>query len=91
MILPFILQRCLHPGTIKNEYLITTKERLGLSHQNNVINKLVKTWALIAKASKEVFSNIVLRSEYYNNLSKALNDEQRALLEVSNLLFIVVN
>ena len=83
MILPFILQRCLHSGTIKNEILIATKGRLGLLHQNNVIKKLVKTWALVAKASKEIFSSIILRSEYYNNLSQALNNEQHALIEES--------
>jgi hypothetical protein len=83
MILPFILQRCLHSGTIKSEFLIATKGRLGLLHQNNVIKKLVKTWALVAKASKEIFSSIILRSEYYNNLSQALNNEQHALLEES--------
>jgi len=89
MIFPFILQRCLHSGAIKSEYLIATKKRLGLFHQNNVIKKLVKTWALVAKVSKEVFSNTILRSEYYNNLSQTLNDEQCALLEVSNLYIIV--
>ena len=55
MILLFILQRCLHSGAIKAEYLITTKERLVLSRQNDVIKKLVKTWALVAKASKKYF------------------------------------
>ena len=53
MILLFILQRCLYSGAIKAEYLITTKERLVLSRQNDVIKKLVKTWALVAKASKK--------------------------------------
>ena len=89
MILPFILQRCLNLNSIKREYLITTKERLGLAHQNNVIKKIIKTWALVAKASKEVFSNIVLRSKYYNNLSQTLNNEQHALLEES-ILFLLL-
>jgi hypothetical protein len=93
MILPFILQRCLHSGAIKDEYLTATKERLGLSRKNDVIKKLIKTWALVAKASKKVFSNTISRSEYYDNLSQALNDEQRALLEVSirYCIFIIVN
>ncbi|CAB4427207.1 unnamed protein product [Rhizophagus irregularis] len=71
-------------STIKSEYLTATKERLSLPHQNSVIKKLVKTWALVAKASKEVFSNIILRSEYYDNLTQALNNEHHALLEVTN-------
>ena len=87
MILPFILQRCLHSGAIKAEYLITTKERLVLSRQNDVIKKLVKTWALVAKASKKIFSNTISRLEHYNNLSQALNDEQHALLEV-NVIYV---
>ncbi|GBB83725.1 hypothetical protein RclHR1_01040030 [Rhizophagus clarus] len=82
MILPFILKRCLHSGTIKSEYLTATKERLSLSHQNNVIKKLVKTWALVAKASKEIFSTIILQPEYYDNLSQTLNNEHHALLEM---------
>ncbi|CAB4421621.1 unnamed protein product [Rhizophagus irregularis] len=69
-------------STIKSEYLTATKERLSLPHQNSVIKKLVKTWALVAKASKEVFSNIILRSEYYDNLTQALNNEHHALLEM---------
>lgn len=77
-------------GAIKSEYLTTTREQLGLLHQNDVIKKLVKTWALVAKASKEIFSNTILRSEYYNNLSQALNNEQHALLEESNLYFIIL-
>jgi hypothetical protein len=90
MIFPFILKRCLHLGTIKNDYLIETKERLGLHRQNDVIKKLVKTWALVAKASKEVFSNTISRSVYYNNLSQALTNEQCALLEASDIYAIVI-
>ena len=88
MILPFILQRCLHSGDIKNEYLIITKERLHLFHKDDVIKKLIRTWAIVAKVSKKIFSNTISRSEDYNSLSHALDDEQHALLEAS-VIFII--
>ena len=50
---------------------------------------MVKAWAFVARASKEVFSSTISRSEYYNNLSQALNNEQHALLEASKLLFVI--
>ena len=83
IILPFILKQCLKSGDIKNEYLIVTKERLGLFCQNDVIKKLIKTWAIVAKASKMVFSSTISRSQGYDNLSEALDNEQYALLEAS--------
>jgi hypothetical protein len=83
MILPFILKRSLCLRSIKSEYLTITKDRLGLFHQNEVIKKLIKTWALVAKTAKKIFSNKVSRIEYYDNLSKVLDDEQRVLLEVN--------
>ena len=83
MILPFILKQCLHLGDIKNEYLTTTKERIGLLRKDDVIKKLIKTWALVATASKKVFSNAISRSQGYDSLSQALDNEQYALLEVS--------
>lgn len=89
IILPFILKRCLRSGDIKNEYLNITKDRLGLTRQNDVIKKLIKTWAIVAKASKMIFSNTISRSQGYDNLSQALDNEQYALLEASNLLIII--
>jgi hypothetical protein len=83
MILPFIFKRCLHSGDIKNEYLTITKERLGLSRKDDVIKKLIRTWALVAKASKKIFSNTITRLQDYDNLSEALDNEQHALLEAS--------
>ncbi|CAB4439500.1 unnamed protein product [Rhizophagus irregularis] len=82
MILPFILQSCLHSGDIKNEYLTITKERLNLIHKDDVIKKLIKTWAFVAKASKKVFSKTISRLQGYDDLSQALDDEQRSLLEM---------
>ncbi len=63
MILPFILQRCLHSGDIKNN---NNKRTASFIPQGDVIKKLIRTWAIVAKVSKKTFSNTILRSEDYN-------------------------
>ena len=81
MIFPFILRHCLTIHDIKTTFLDEIKIRLNLSRQIDVINRLIQTWGLSAKASKEVFSLSIDRSNY-TQLQKALNEELNALIEV---------
>ena len=78
-------------GKYQNEYLTITKEQLGLFRKDDVIKKLIRTWAFVAKASKKVFSNTISRLQGYDNLSQALDDEQRALLEAIVLSFLSIS
>ena len=82
MIFPFILRRCLTINDIKTNFLDETKIRLNLSRQIDVINYLMQTWGISAKACKKVFSPTINRLDGYSQLQKALNEEFNALTEV---------
>ena len=50
--------------------------------KQDVINHLIHTWGLSAKASKKVFSLAINRLNGYSQLQKALNEEFNTLTEV---------
>ncbi|CAG8817884.1 15136_t:CDS:2 [Gigaspora margarita] len=82
MIFPFILNRCLTVNSIKEDYLNSTCNRLHFSCQIEVRDYIIYTWALSAKAAKEVFSITIQRSAGYFKLQAILNEELEALIKL---------
>lgn len=82
MIFPFILRHCLTINDIKTTFLDETRNWLNLSRQIDVINYLIRTWELFAKACKKIFSSVIDRLNGYSQLQKVLNEELVALTEV---------
>jgi len=58
--------------------------------KQDVINHLIHTWGLSAKASKKVFSTAIYRAEGYFQLQKALDEEFNALIEVFFILIYYI-
>ncbi|CAG8793858.1 22233_t:CDS:2, partial [Racocetra persica] len=82
MIFPFVLNCCLTLNSIKEDYLKSACDRLHFSQQLEVRDYIIYTWALSAKAAKEVFSLTIQRSTGYSKLQAILNKELEALIKL---------
>jgi hypothetical protein len=81
MIFPFILQRFLTPGYIKNEALDKIKETTGLD-SSRATKKIIECWVRVAASTKLVFSPY-LQDDDYRKLNILLYEECECLLKVS--------
>jgi hypothetical protein len=88
MVIPFILHRFLTASCLKSQEMEKLQIRANLN-QNQVINTIVKCWAIVAKCSQLAFK-ISLTKDDYVDLEKYLKKERKALIEVSLLYELVV-
>ncbi|KAF0473316.1 hypothetical protein F8M41_024881 [Gigaspora margarita] len=86
IIFPFILNHYLTVNSIKKDYLNSTCNRLHFSCQIEVRDYIIYTWALSAKAAKEVFSITIQWSAGYSKLQVILNEELEPLIKQINTL-----
>ncbi len=88
MVMPFILNRFLASNCLKPQDMEKLQGRTNLN-RNQVINAIVKCWAIVAKCSRLAFK-ISLTNNDYVVLEKYLKKEQRALIEVNFIYALVV-
>ena len=88
MVMPFILYRFLTASCLKSQEMEKLQIRANLN-RNQVINTIVKCWAIVAKCSQLAFK-ISLTKDDYVDLEKYLKKERKALIEVSLLYELVV-
>ncbi|RGB24894.1 hypothetical protein C1646_772464 [Rhizophagus diaphanus] len=80
MVIPFILNRSLTVNCLKPQELARLQERTNLN-RNQVINMIVKCWAIVAKCSQLAFKT-TLTNNNYDELAIYLKKEREALIEV---------
>ena len=80
MVMPFILNRSLTINCLKPQEIAKLQERVNLN-QNQVVNTIIKCWAIVAKCSQLVFK-ISLTDEDYKELEKYLKKERQILTKV---------
>ncbi|CAG8511385.1 12568_t:CDS:2 [Racocetra persica] len=71
----------LHHNTNFGCHSYETKAQLNFSRKTEVINCLIRTWGLSARASKNVFLLTINRSHGYYQLQKILDKEFKALIK----------
>ncbi|CAG8662185.1 16941_t:CDS:10, partial [Gigaspora margarita] len=67
---------------IKSNFLDEAKAQLNFSCKTDIINYLIQTWGLSAKASKNVFLLVINRQYEYDQLQKTLDKELNALIKL---------
>jgi hypothetical protein len=82
MVMPFILNRFLTINCLKPQELAKIQERNF--YRNQVVNAIIKCWAIVAKCSQLAFK-ISLTDEDYKELEKYLKKERQALTKVKFL------
>ncbi|POG66598.1 hypothetical protein GLOIN_2v1780345 [Rhizophagus irregularis DAOM 181602=DAOM 197198] len=80
MVMPFILNRFLVSNCLKPQEMEKLQVRTNLN-RNQVINAIVKCWAIVAKCSRLAFKNSLTNNDYIV-LEKYLKMEQKALIEL---------
>jgi len=80
MVMPFILNRTLSVNCLRPQELVKLQEGTNLN-RNQVINAIIKCWAIVAKCSCLAFK-ISLTNDDFVDLEKYLKMERRALIEV---------
>src|SRR5436190_18692532 len=80
MVIPFILNRFLTISCLKPQELAKIQERTNL-HCNQVINAIIKCWAIVAKCAQLIF-RISLTEDDYKELEKCLKKERQVLTKV---------
>ena len=88
MVMPFILYRFLTASCLKSQEMEKLQIRANLN-RNQVINTIVKCWAIVVKCFQLAFK-ISLTKDDYVDLEKYLKKERKALIEVSLLYELVV-
>lgn len=88
MVMPFILNRFLVSNCLKPQEMEKLQVRTNLN-RNQVINAIVKCWAIVAKCSRLAFKNSLTNNDYIV-LEKYLKMEQKALIEV-NFIYVCMN
>ena len=86
MVMPFILNRSLTINCLKSQEIVKLQERANLN-QNQVVNTIIKCWAIVAKCSQLAFK-ISLTNNDYTDLEKYLKKEQKALIEVKFKVYL---
>ena len=86
--MPFILNRFLASNCLKSQEMEKLQRRTNLN-RNQVVNMIVKCWAIVAKCSQLTFK-ISLTNNDYVDLEKYLKKEQKALIEVKFIYALVV-
>ena len=86
MVMPFILNRSLTINCLKPQEIAKLQERANLN-QNQVVNTIIKCWAIVAKCSWLAFK-ISLTNNDYIDLEKYLKKEQKALIEVKFKVYL---
>ncbi|UZO02580.1 uncharacterized protein OCT59_021059 [Rhizophagus irregularis] len=85
MVMPFILNRSLTINSLKQQEMDKLQRRTKLNH-NQVINTIVKCWAIVAKCSRLAFK-FSLTIDDYIELERYLKKEREALVEVKYSLY----
>lgn len=88
MVMPFILNRSLTINCLKKQKIDKLQERTKLN-RNQVINTIVKCWAIVAKCSRLAFK-ISLTIDDCIELERYLKKEREALVEVK-LVYICIS
>ena len=86
MVMPSILNRSLTINCLKSQEIAKLQERANLN-QNQVVNTIIKCWAIVAKCSQLAFK-ILLTNNDYIDLEKYLKKEQKALIEVKFKVYL---
>ena len=86
MVMPFILNRSLTINCLKPQEIAKLQEQANLN-QNQVVNTIIKCWAIVAKCSQLAFK-ISLTNNDYIDLEKYLKKEQKALIEVKFKVYL---
>lgn len=88
MVMPFILNRFLASNCLKSQEMEKLQRRTNLN-RNQVVNMIVKCWAIVAKCSQLTFK-ISLTNNDYVDLEKYLKKERKALVEVKFIYALTV-
>lgn len=86
MVMPFILNRSLTINCLKQQEMDKLQRRIKLN-RNQVINAIIKCWAIVAKCSQLTFK-ISLTIDDHIELERYLKKEREVLVEVKFSLYI---
>ena len=78
--MPFILNRFLANNCLKSQEIEKLQERANLN-RNQVVNMIIKCWAIVAKCSWIAFKISLTKNDYVD-LEKYLKKKRKALIEV---------
>ena len=89
MVMPFILNRFLTINCLKSQELAKIQERTNF-HRNQVVNAIIKCWAIVAKCAQLIF-RISLTEDDYKELEKCLKKERQVLTKVRFIFTLQMN
>ena len=81
MIMPFILNRFLKTGHIKDNELVKIQQQIQANCINLVPKSLIKCWVLVSKSMKSVFKKEYSENDY-KDLQQNLETERKILIQV---------